>query len=63
MWTQVQLTRSVFLCYRGNKAHRKSNSLDKIGSRDSSGGSFKSNGSENNNDLLPTVQGKRVIPK
>ncbi len=42
-----------------NKNHKRNNS-DKIGSRDSSGGSLKSGGSS---DSLPTVQGKRVIPK
>lgn len=43
-----------------NKNHKRNNSWDKIGSRDSSGGSLKSGGSS---DSLPTVQGKRVIPK
>ncbi|XP_035708563.1 kinesin-like protein KIF12 isoform X1 [Folsomia candida] len=42
-----------------NKNHKRNNSWDKIGSRDSSGGSLKSGGSS---DSLPTVQGKRVIP-
>ncbi|CAL8082496.1 unnamed protein product [Orchesella dallaii] len=42
------------------KNHKRNNSWDKVGSRDSSGGSLKSAGSS---DSLPTVQGKRVVPK